>query len=740
MELELVIGSSIHTTHLTPGSINFNDQLDARTALSFQLIMPATDTRPTVGQEVYLEAGADYTYFPKSGIGNEDFDGSTAHTGTAGYTWLDDYWNAYANTTEGTVAIDSNKLTFTNSTAGGGSLYSVAQARLGTWSSNAIPLDADTNYRIAVDINSALSTVNGYGALAKLYAGVSSSMVAIGNLGSYVLGTKTTTVTRDYATTSSMFMDIYLSLYAAPGTVSFSNLALESYEKNRVFGGTLDNFTETCYPMTNTVQLYCQCVDYTQMTGKRLVYKSYPSSGIGDYDSIATTESFTGDGSNRAFVLSYPLTTDPTVTVNGIGASVGVKGTATSTKGYYYTPSSYLILSNTSNSALATTDTLGVVYTAIVGLPAYDADIINDINTNFLDSEGIDTTTFVSTGMRIPEIHFNYTPANEAINRVAEAAGRSWYIDPWKRLHYFARTENPAPFDITSTSDNWRSLTVTHNRDKYRNKQYVLNANGYAMKTESVYGDGKTRAFTLASPVYATPAITLNGVYTADVGVYGVATSTVGYLWQKESNFITSCATNSALASTDWLTVNYMGLNPIVAVSMDGEEIATRAAIESNSGKYEESISNNVSYTAGAALEFGNSILSKYGKPLEVISFETDSDGLAAGQLIKVVVPNNNLDGLYLITNVTARDVGMQIMRYRATAVSGVDRGGWVSFFRSLVNNGNLAYTEPYDNLLQATMISASGNLQIEDSVTIDVTVIGVAYIGYGVIDTAEVS
>jgi hypothetical protein len=568
MDLELVIGTSTKTQYLTPNTVNLYDNLDARTALSFQLRMPSSDTRPVVGQPVYLLSGTSYA-----------------------------------------------------------------------------------------------------------------------------------------------------------------------------FGGTLDNYAETVLnPLGSTtpyLTLNCNSVDFTQMVGKRLVYKSYTSTGLGDYDLVPTTESFTGDGVTRTWALAYPTSTDPTVTVNGFAASVAPVGSA-STFGYYYTGSSNILLANTSNSAPASTDTLSVVYSAMVGKAAYDYQIIKDIADNFFDGEGIDAETYVSTGVRVPELNFNFAPGNEAINTLCKVTGRSWYIDSTKALHYFARSDNPAPFDITSTSDNWRSLTVRRSREKYRNKEYVLNSFGNLPTTESFAGDGKTRTFSLASPCYGKPVITLNG-YNCDVSDLS-GSSTHGYYYSLESNIITSNSTNNAIASTDTLAVQYLGLYPVVAVAVDGEEVAVRAAIEGNSGVYEEAETGNKTYVSTHAIEYGNSILEKYGKPLEQIEFETDTDGLKSGQIIKITVSANDLDDYYYIISVTARDISMATLRYKVVAVSGTDRGGWVSFFRSLISDVNQVYTEPYVNLTQTLALTRTENLEVSDAVTVTITVLTICYVDTAQVDTAMVT
>jgi hypothetical protein len=747
--LGLIIGTSTNTQYLTPNYVNLYDNLDARTALSFQLRMPTSATRPTVGQPVYLISGTGTVNVPTTNIQNYNFTGSTAINSDGWIGSATNYW--YANISAVTGSIQAglsgtgglNYLVTGISAASSNAIITVRQNGFGYYSSNSIPVDIGSIYTISIQTMYTLTTSNGgYGRM-QLYGGpTSSTMGYVAGQLIYGLGgaNLSTTLSFTFTNSSNKFIDVVLAHIYENGTIVWYNLNLYKVSPNLIFGGSLENYTETCYPFTNELQLDCNAVDFTQMLNKRLVYKSYLSSGLGEYNLVNTTETFSGNGSNMVWQLSFPVQTTPTVLVDGFAASIGQKGVATSTYGYYYTPSSNLILANTSNSAPASSDTLQVTYSAIVGLPAWDSDIIRDINANYFNGEGINcssTLGYVADGQRIPELNYNYMPGNEAINQICNITGYAWYIDEWKQLHYFPRQANNAPFNISSTSNNWRSLTVKHSRDKYRNKEYVLGSYGLISSTEQFKGDGYTKTWTLTYPVYSQPVITVDG-YQATVGILGVSASTFGYYWGKETNQITGNSSNAALASSDWISIAYQGLYPVVAIAQDGDEINTRAAIELNSGIYEDAVTGNKTYVSSDANLYGSSILSKYGKPLDQVEFETDIDGLAAGQLINIIYPNNNLNDYYYIISVTARDVDLATMRYKVVAVSGTDRGGWVSFFRDLVAKSNQIYTQPYTNLVQTSLINMTGNVKFKDSgVTITATVLTIAYYDSGLYDTA---
>ena len=331
----------------------------------------------------------------------------------------------------------------------------------------------------------------------------------------------------------------------------------------------------------------------------------------------------------------------------------------------------------------------------------YDADIIAAINAACFTNEGILTnTSFNSTGIVIPEINFNYVPGNEALNTICNMTGRSWYIDAQKRLRYFAREQNPAPFNISSTSNNWRSITVRRSRDKYRNREYLYNA--YDLKNayvEGFPGDGKTKTFALTYPVYSVPTITLNAS-SRSVGRLNIDSTDFDYYWQKESNIITQNPSSAitAVSSSDSLLVIYSGIYPIISKTENEVEIAARATIEGNSGIYEWADTADHTYTAAGALQEGQGYVDRYGNMPEVVTFETDYDGLQSGQLINIVISQNGLNGTYLIQTVSARDVDLATMRYSVTAISGVDRGGWVNYFRSLTKKEAFR-TGTFDNV-----------------------------------------
>jgi len=97
---------------------------------------------------------------------------------------------------------------------------------------------------------------------------------------------------------------------------------------------------------------------------------------------------------------------------------------------------------------------------------ANDAALITQLFTDaFLDPrDGVDlnefdTATYVVASERtIPDLTFNRTPLNDAIRRIAGFTIRSWYIDYFKRLHYYERKSQPAIFGLSDAPDDVASF------------------------------------------------------------------------------------------------------------------------------------------------------------------------------------------------------------------------------------------------------------------------------------------
>lgn len=315
--------------------------------------------------------------------------------------------------------------------------------------------------------------------------------------------------------------------------------------------------------------------------------------------------------------------------------------------------------------------------------------IVEDIVTDCLTGESI-TTTNVETGPTITKAVFNYKYVNEVFNELAELTGYSWYIDYDKDLHFFARETNVAPFSLTDDSRNYRDVQVTKTREQYRNKQYVRAGQDITdqqtAEKPTPKPDGVTKTFVLKYPVAQVPTVEVNSV-AQTVGIRDVDSGKQWY-WSKGDNTITQDNSEAVLTDTDVLEVTYYGLFPILIQTQLDQEIATRVTAEGGSGIYEAIDEDGNIDKQDLAIDKAAGLLRKYGSIPQIVEFETDADGLAAGQLLTINITAHNLNGQYLIDSVAAQDKSGIFLRYRVRALSGESLGGWVEFFRKLAAAG----------------------------------------------------
>jgi hypothetical protein len=315
-------------------------------------------------------------------------------------------------------------------------------------------------------------------------------------------------------------------------------------------------------------------------------------------------------------------------------------------------------------------------------------DIVIDIVTKDLAGEGI-TTAYVQDGPLIEKAVFNYQTVAEAFNNLAELTGYSWYIDYNKVLHFFARETNAAPFGLSDSSSNFRNLTVKRNRSQYRNKQIVRA--GYDLtdsRTETFKGDGETRSWPLKFPVGVQPtAISVGGV-PKTIGIGGVD-SGKDFYWNKGDPLIKQDDSGTKLTSANIVSVTYQGMFPIVVTAQDDSAIAAMQAQENGGTGVFEAVTDQPNIDSEEmATAAASGLLRKYGEIPEVVEFETDDDGLAAGQLLPINVTDHGLAGSYLIDNVRASDRDGRTLVYRVKALSGESFGGWEALFKGFAEQG----------------------------------------------------
>jgi hypothetical protein len=351
--------------------------------------------------------------------------------------------------------------------------------------------------------------------------------------------------------------------------------------------------------------------------------------------------------------------------------------------------------------------------------------VILDIVANYLNGEGITTGGVSGSGVYgalVADLNWSFPTVTQAFDQIAKDAGLMWWIDQAGDLTFSSMGNLPAaPFSLTETSGNWRSLKITTDLSTFYNKIYAV-GNRNAQPSGAQTGNDETWFLNDSWPnVIPDP----NDPLLNDTGI------PLGVLTSAPISSITSIVLNLIHPQSVYLTSNYTGQAPI-----DGFDLVWLYDVGSNKVKWvfrpaaqgsaveikytpvtpsSQPLSNisgssaqtPLTGTMGSGIYEGviqvanfdtvadlNAIaaaaLTRLGGVPLIADIETDHPGLEPGQLIPVNVPlSGATNKSLLITTVEAdymiADIGQpgfhSNFRYTAQARSNLDPGNWLKWF-----------------------------------------------------------
>ena len=348
-------------------------------------------------------------------------------------------------------------------------------------------------------------------------------------------------------------------------------------------------------------------------------------------------------------------------------------------------------------------------------------DIVKDFISLVFADEGI-TAGDIQDGPIISKAVFNYDNGNTGMNYLADTTGFNWEINNLKQLNFFDRSTFTAPFALMDHSHNYSGLSVKKSRSDYRNRQYIRAGTDttaeIALEKPTPKPDGVSKTFVVRLPIALKPRIFIDTVEVSpsDIGINGLDQDKK-YYFSFGSNVITQGSTVATL-DTEVLEVTYKGLYPLLVVSELPGQINARKALEGGSGISENIIQEGNLDTRQAALEFAHGKLEKYGVIPKIVTFNTYSKGLKAGQLIPITNTKHNLSGTFLIDSVAARNDGVLTL-YSVRCLDGASFGGWEQLFKTLLQgNKNIVIRENEVVVRYITFADDYVNLAMDEEMT----------------------
>jgi len=306
-----------------------------------------------------------------------------------------------------------------------------------------------------------------------------------------------------------------------------------------------------------------------------------------------------------------------------------------------------------------------------------------------LAEDGVTAGT-ITTGPTIKKAVFNYCSCAEALDYMKNVTGLNWKIDKDKKLQFFDRSANAAPWMLDDSVQH-AGFRQRSSMEQYRNIQYIRAGKGktntISLEKPAPKPDGVSRNFVLRFPLAEKPDIFINSVQvsSSDIGVNGLDTGKK-YYFAYDNNVITQDSGETVLSTSDVIEVSYKGLYPILTMVDNPAEISARALAETGtSGKYEKLDQEASINQSDQALEYGSGLIEKYGNINDVITFRTNVSGLEAGQLLSVDKTLFDIHEDFLIESVTITPDGPSNVEYSITALDGASLGGWEEFFKDLI-------------------------------------------------------
>jgi hypothetical protein len=326
--------------------------------------------------------------------------------------------------------------------------------------------------------------------------------------------------------------------------------------------------------------------------------------------------------------------------------------------------------------------------------------IVQSLLSTVLAAEGVTTLPgSIAAGPIITEVIWNGKRVSDALNWLATQSGYWWNIDLNGVLWFQPYGGVPAPFVLDGTQvTNDSNCFVTDGNDMYVNRQFVRGAFAQTgILTETLYGDGSKRAFTLSYEIASTAAADLSvfdsatgQTYTLGAGL-GTKGDTGDQVYAAIGDAVIAQDTGAtALTSSQYYQVTYKGRYPIVALASNSALIAAQKAREGGGTGYVEALQADTKvHTQAAAFQIASGMLAHYGQDMTICEFDTIRSGLAEGQMLTVNLTDFSLvNRQMLIQSVEMTDARDNYnIWYHAVAVgSPYDAAQWQTYYQNIMN------------------------------------------------------
>jgi len=339
-------------------------------------------------------------------------------------------------------------------------------------------------------------------------------------------------------------------------------------------------------------------------------------------------------------------------------------------------------------------------------------DIIDDILTNFTD--GSFTATNVNCTITITKITFDRTTVTDALQRLAEVTGYSWYVDYDKDIHFFEKNAEAAPFDLTDGDGNHipETLKASDDFSQIRNRVFIKGGEiEGASRSEFFDGDGSKLFFKLANKFASKPVVEIASV-AKTVGIDFLDNETdFDCFWDYNQSYIRFKAGTVPGAGSDNVEVAGIPLYNLVVQVEDPASILEYGVFEF--AKTDKTLKSREEAVAMAQAE-----IEAYKNGLVEGGFETYESGLRSGQIINIQSTLLDIDEDFLVQNVDYRMISPTQGVWHAELAT-LRTIGIIDFLIGLLKAGDRLIEDKGDVVLEKTVFPLE-DLSVGDAVEVN--------------------
>jgi hypothetical protein len=349
--------------------------------------------------------------------------------------------------------------------------------------------------------------------------------------------------------------------------------------------------------------------------------------------------------------------------------------------------------------------------------------VIRDILATALSGENI-TMVNVSGADPLPaDVSWLYRKVTDVFNELRDISSDQvqWWIDFNRDLHFTPLSQGAAaPFNIEMNDGNWRNLQVLQTRTNYRNVQYVRTSQNLitTTRTETITSYAGQTSFPTVFSVALPPVVKLDGVPVA-LKAAGVDPGWAsGWYWIPNGIGVFFLA---GIPAGHTVEIDYGSLTLNVVSAQNDAEIASRAAAEGGSGRYEE-VWEQRDLPLDQAQQIANGMLAKAIPLPRYITYETDIPGLEPGMLQLVNIPELGLNNVTCVVDqMDSQSIGSDLgrgssFRRKIQVNTNGDDGNAFTWIQSLLARTEIA--QPNLQHQTVTLASTGGDLATGVSVS----------------------